>query len=244
MPAFRYYIDNFLDDKEVVLKDLEHQHLLKVMRQREGEQVELVNGKGALATATISSIAKKETRLLIESFKSFPLKYKITLLQALPLPQHLELIAEKGCELGMTELVLFQGDKSSAHFSEQKLKRLQMKLIAALKQSGRLYLPTIKWIPNLEEVGVEADFLCYGDIQNLAPPLFKALPLKNLAESFCFCSGPESGFSQKEADYLQKNKFLGISLHSNVLRAETAPLAFLALMHHYLNLQGNVSIIN
>ncbi len=244
MPAYRYYIESSLKEKEVTLKGSEHQHLQRVMKQREKEAAELVNGQGSLAQATILQIGKKETLLQIDRVDFHPITFKFILFQALTSPSHLEVIVEKGTELGMTELVLFRGENSTGYFSDQKCKRLDIKIISALKQSGRLYIPTIKWVENLDSIQANTDFSCFGDVTRDAPPLFQVLPTDNTLKSFSYCSGPERGFTDLEIEALKKIGFLGVSLHSNTLRAETAPLTFLSLIHHYLRLQSNGAIVN
>ncbi len=244
MPAYRYYIESSFKEKEITLKGPEHEHLQRVMKQREQERAELVNGQGSLAQATILQIGKKETLFEIDRVDFHPITFKFILYQALTTPSHLEIIAEKGTELGMSELLLFRGEHSTGYFSEQKCKRLELKIIAALKQSGRLYLPTIKWVENLESIDNQADFSCFGDVEKDAPPLFRILPKSKALRSFSFCSGPERGFTDQEIEALKKKGFLGASLHSNILRTETAPLTFLSLIHHHLRLQSNGAIIN
>lgn len=244
MPAYRYYIDDPLDQTHATLDGLEHRHLTRVMRQKEGELIELVNGKGKLAKATLEQIKKNESLLNLEHVDFFPLRYRLYLVQAEPSLTHLEFIAEKGTELGMSELILFKGDKSQSHLSESKLMRIKAKLIAALKQSGRVYLPQIKWKKKLEDLDLRVDFSCYGDLTPKASLLYERLHKQHSFESYAFYSGPESGFSQRELNIFKELQYSGVSLHSNILRTETAPLVFLSLMHSYLRLKGNLSIVN
>lgn len=244
MPAHRYYIDQPLKKAPVSLKDTEHHHLSKVMRQKEGEKIELIDGQGAFAYAQIIQIKKEETLLEIKEIEHVQLKYKIYLAQALPSLPHLEVIAEKGTELGMSELILFRGDKSQSYLSDSKISRLQLKLISAIKQSGRLFLPKIHLIEKLEEIKPEVDFSCFGDVHPKATPLFQELREHSEVQSSIFYSGPEAGFSKKELEFFEKQQIKGISLHSNILRTETAPLSFLTLIHHYLRLKSDIPIIN
>ncbi|MCH9633530.1 MAG: Ribosomal RNA small subunit methyltransferase E [Chlamydiae bacterium] len=244
MPAYRYYTQETLQQPEITLSGLEHQHLQRVMKQTSGESVELVNGQGSLAKATILVVEKKMTRLVINDVISSPLTYQITLLQALTSPNNLEFIIEKGTELGMTELLLFRAEKSQGFFSEQKLKRLETKMIAALKQSGRLHLPKMKWIEDIKTQDHWPKNAFFGDTNPSAPSLYTSLPTKFTESHVCFCSGPESGFTMNEEKILTNLGFMGISLHSNILRAETAPLSFLSLIHQYLRLQSNAAIVN
>jgi 16S rRNA U1498 N3-methylase RsmE len=48
-------------------------------------------------------------------------------------------------------------------------------------------------------------------------------------ERVIFVTGPEKGFSDKELKWLD-NHGSGISLHKNILRAETAPIAAICLL--------------
>lgn len=244
MPAYRYYTDQPLKKLAFSLKDTEHHHLSKVMRQKEGDEIELIDGLGNLAYAKIIVIKKEETLLEIKEIQHFELKYKIYLAQALPSLPHLEVLAEKGTELGMSELILFKGDKSQSYLSDSKIARLQLKLISALKQSGRLFLPKIHIIEKLEEIKPQVDFSCFGDVHTKATPLFQELRKFSELNSSIFYSGPEAGFSKRELDFFERQKIKGISLHSNILRTETAPLSFLTLMHHYLRLNTDTPIIN
>jgi RsmE family RNA methyltransferase len=62
MPSERFYIHSPLKG-HLILEDTEHHHLSHVMRVREGEIVELVNGCGELAQAKVVKISKKTTEL-------------------------------------------------------------------------------------------------------------------------------------------------------------------------------------
>jgi Uncharacterized protein conserved in bacteria len=61
MPFNRFYLENALEaNSQVSLEGSELHHLAHVMRVREGEHVELVNGKGSLAEAKLISLDKKK----------------------------------------------------------------------------------------------------------------------------------------------------------------------------------------
>lgn len=244
MPASRYYYDGPLKEGEISLDESESHHLEKVMRTQVGEQIEVVNGKGSIAHATVTALLKKEARAHISRVERVQKDTDLFLAQAIPQQTHLEFIVEKGVELGMSELILFQGDKSVGALSDSKLKRLEMKKVAALKQSGRLFSPKITFIKNLTALKKEADFLCYGDLSETAPLIWKAFEKAKNPSSILFCSGPESGFSSHEIELLKEKGYKGVSLHTNILRCESAPLAFLSLAHQYLALQRNTPIVN
>src|ERR1700744_4864008 len=118
MPAYRYYVDRDLTvDQKIALQDEEFHHLVHVMRAKVDSQIEVVNGKGSLAIAKVLEIQRKEVFLKIVSTHQIKeAKFSLILAQGIPKAPRLELILEKGTELGMTEIWLFPAD-----YSEKKL---------------------------------------------------------------------------------------------------------------------------
>lgn len=222
MPHDRFYIDAPLKEKETLsLEGEEFNHLFRVMRKREGEGVELINGKGFLASARIESLNKLYAELfVIKTKETKPALPSLILVQALPKLSHLELIIQKATELGVSTFYLYPSTLSEKkELSQNQKKRLQQILIGAMKQCGRLDLPEIKWgFPKLE------GNVYYGDLTEKAPPLSKVgdLPATLII-------GPEKGFTQEELKSLRKQG-QGVSLGPYILRSETAALAGLAIL--------------
>lgn len=245
MSLHRFFTPNdFHENEHVDLEDEEFHHLKHVMRCKEKDIVELVNGKGFLGQARIESIEKKKAILNVLKVQFFKLEKRLILYQGLPKINKLDLIVEKGTELGMTDLILFRADKSDQKWSQEKISRLESKAISALKQSKRVYLPKIDWSPSIESFQNHSKSSFYGDVSNEAPLLLEQLNQFTSLDAIYFCCGPESGFSEKEEKLLKEKGFLGVSLHSNILRCESAPLSFLSLAHHYLQMLRQGSIIN
>ena len=207
MPVNRLYTPEITD--HVVLTGDEHRHLHNVLRAKPGQSVELVDGRGTLAKAVVA-----EGGLRVTESHQEPEPPELLLLQALPKMTKLELIIEKGTELGVTTFHLFPGERSEIEaISENKLARLHHILIAALKQSGRLYLPKIVISPSIPTTDLPT---YYGD-PDATKPLQAAVPC-------AIAIGPESGFTSEE----KKQFGSPIRLHHNTLRCETAAIAALA----------------
>lgn len=221
MPGERFYIDAPFSGS-VVLEGDEFRHLAKVMRAKKGDTVELINGRGDLALAAVSSIEKQSACLNISSLSHQPLpRPEIILAQALARQNHLEWIIEKGTEIGASAFWLFPGEWSEK--KDFKEERLQSLAIAAMKQCGRLYLPQIVKKPQLSSWEPVKGALFFGDLQ-AEKPLSK--PDK---EPIIFFVGPEKGFSPREIEILQKRlSATGCKLCQNILRTETAGLAALS----------------
>ena len=219
----RYYLDEPLkEDATYTLSGTEVHHLVNVIRKKLGEQIELVNGKGALATATIIALTKRKADVLITSKKErSPPSTSLIAAQGFTRTRPMEFIVEKGTELGMTELWLYPGELSER--DKVTLPRLQAIAISAMKQCGRLYLPLIKEVPPIVSWKKPKLPLFFGNTERNSPPL---TPSK---EGLIFVTGPEKGLSQNETEALLKLNAQGVTLNSNILRTETATLAALAI---------------
>jgi 16S rRNA (uracil1498-N3)-methyltransferase len=232
MPSERYYYDDKFTDHYVVLQDQEFHHLTHVIRSKKGESVELVNGRGELACAIIEKLDKKQALLKINEVISKPLpQNQVVLVQAIPRMNRLDFILEKGTELGMTQIWLFASDKSERKaLTDHQLERMRFVTIAAMKQCGRLYLPEMKIYDSLDEIPIKSMPAFFGDT-NPHAPLFRQVWNKKAEDSdIAFYIGPESGFTDKEINFLHQNGASGVKLHSNILRTDTAALAALAII--------------
>ena len=225
MPADRFFIAAPLKNT-LTLEGEEFHHLSNVMRIRLGETVEMINGQGELAEAELTSLDKKICQLkIISHHTSSKHQQSLILAPALTRPSILEWTLEKATELGATEFWLFPGERSEKKsLSETQLHRLETVVINSLKQCGRLYLPKIILKPALKEWQPPSGSLFFGDISPKAPLLKGPFD-----KTVVFFIGPEKGFSPAENQLLiEKFRAHPISLHENILRAETAAIAALS----------------
>lgn len=237
MPIERYFLDNsFRKHEQQELKGTEFHHLAHVMRTRKGEMVELINGKGTLAQAVVQTLAKDHALVkIIDLFQEPSSPCRLILAQALPKPNRLDFILEKGTELGVDAFWLFPGQLSvKKEFFPHQLERAQSLTVAAMKQCGRLTLPTITTHPPLDQWPILKSTTFFGDLnpdapsleslwKQLSPPLFPII----------FVIGPESGFNKQEIQHLTSIGAQGAKLHPNILRTDTASLMALSLLSHW-----------
>jgi 16S rRNA (uracil1498-N3)-methyltransferase len=237
MPSERFYSKfPLLANQTIALKDQEFHHLVNVMRASKGDFIELIDGKGSLAEASVETINKHQATLYVHKVTVFPPpSLKIILAQAIPRLPRIDFILEKGTELGMTDLWLFPGEKSEKKLlNDHQVERMQSIMISALKQSGRVYLPIIQLKPKLLEWGSLSIPLYYGDVTSDAIPLIQVFshPCKELI----FCIGPESGFTREETRKLLSLGGKGVKLNEFTLRTDTAALCALSLITHLTHL--------
>ncbi len=233
MPNDRFYTPSLLQQcQDVILTDTEFHHLAHVMRIKEGDSIELVNGQGALGYALLDHLEKKRAILKIESVinQKKPMQ-ELVLAQALPRMNRLDFIIEKGTELGATQFWLFPGLHSERKtINEHQIERLRNMSIAAMKQCGRLYLPSIEIKPSLTHWDNVPFPAYFGDLYEIAEPFSQVF---KHSESAIFFIGPEAGFSEKEIEDFTRLKVKGVKLHPNILRTDTAALVALSLMSSF-----------
>ncbi len=230
MPSNRFYIKEPLQKgKELYLEEEEFYHLVKVMRQKEENLIELVNGENRLAKAKIISIEKKKAKLLIYATNFFkPALPPLFLAQAFPKLVHLEWTIQKGTELGVSAFYLFPSERSEKkELNSHQKKRLFQIAVNAMKQCGRFDLPTFHFAPNLEKLTLPKGTPFFGDLK-------AKKPLPKVAPPYLLFIGPEKGFSEKETLQLKTMfKAEGIWLHPYTLRSETASIAAVYLAAFY-----------
>lgn len=222
----RFYLSGTWKQGDTVrLEGVEHHHMAHVMKVKVGEEVELLNGKGARATVCVKSLDKRGATLEILEVNVEPTS-KPRFILALPLMRlsKLEWVIEKGTELGADAFWLYPADFSEKeHFSDHQMDRLNYIAISAMKQCGRADLPPIVRFKSLAELFKESTLPClFGDVRETAMPMARE-------EKCLFVTGPEKGFSEKEEKLLEE-KGKGVHLHKNILRAETAPIAALSML--------------
>ncbi len=220
MPAERFFTRCPLHET-IHLDGPEFHHLVRVMRIRVGEEVELVDGKGALAKAKLVSIDKHKASLHVISCHCNPVDPPQIIL-AIPLmrPAKLELVIEKCTELGADAFWIYPAQHSDKEqLSSNQMERLSHICIAAMKQCGRLDLPAIEVLSHFSHLLQTKYPIYFGDTRPNAKRKILQTPL-------ILITGPEKGFSESELKLLDQ-KAEGTRLHRYILRAETAPIAAL-----------------
>jgi len=189
MPSERFYLDADLSSGTLCLQGAEFHHLAHVMRIRVGEEIELVNGRGALATARVTALSKQVATVVLLSVSQTPLpKPHLLLAVALMRPSKLEELIEKCTELGADAFWLYPAQHSDRRdLSLHQWERLTHIAIAAMKQCGRLDLPPLKMFARLEDLFDAPYSYFFGDTRpqakTIPPPILSPLELCEFLDS-------------------------------------------------------------
>lgn len=196
------------------------------MRGRVGDIIEVINGQGALATASIEALSNEQAQCrIIELRRIQKPSYNVTLALAYCKQSSMEFAIEKATEVGADAFLLFPAMRSSKKdLSNNSLERLRTIIRSATKQCGRLFLPTISIKEGLSECIQKGNIHLFGATEN---GIWHAQGCKT-KEPITLFIGPESGFCAEEIACLTQIGAQGISFSPFTLRAETAAIVGVA----------------
>lgn len=219
----------------------EAHHATRVMRVREGEQVEIFDGEGNAAVCTVVQCSRSAVVCEIGPTRSQPRdRHPITLCQAIPKGGNMELIVQKAVELGISGIQPLVTAHTVARPGAASKKQAKWQRIAleACKQCGQNHLPRVEepvafseWIRK-ENPG---DTRIIAALDPAAAHFKKLLENNPVAGGVELLIGPEGDFSREEYAQAFTAGFLPASLGSIVLRVETATLYALSVLRHELS---------
>lgn len=206
-------------------------HISHSLRMKAGERIVVCDSMKNEYECVLEAFSSESVEARIVDVRrsvSEP-EYEVILYQACPKSDKMDMIVQKAVELGVHGIVAFVSDRCIARYDakdfEKKCARWQKIALEASKQSGRGYVPFVKWTSGLKGAVDEAKmhgnaFMCYEDEQTVT---LKEYLEKNKKENkFSFIIGSEGGFSQKEAEYCRENGVDTVGLGNRILRTETA----------------------
>ena len=214
---------------------LVHQ-LQRVLRSRPGDHIVLFDGSGEAYEVVLrdfdhqSITAKVVHRWQPESEPPVA----VTLYQSPPKGRRWEWLLQKGTELGVMRFAPIS-TRHSVVRGGGNLERWRDIVREAAEQSRRVRLPEI--VPQVtfaEAVGAlpKGAFALIACLDERAGSLQDALTGFEASDGreVALFVGPEGGFCRKEIDRAIEHGLMPVSLGPRVLRAETAPLALLAVI--------------
>ena len=229
MPHNRFFAAN-LDQNSIEISDAEFHHLAHVMRIKEAERIELVDGQGHLAIGEVEKIERSKAKVkIIDLKKENALKPKIILAIAHLKFSHLEIALEKCTEIGVDQFVIFPTDQSEKfQLSDAQKKRIDQLLISAIKQCGRLYLPEVHFLKSKADL---KQFSCQKFFCHLSSKTIKFDSIKPQTEPVMLIIGPEKGLSDQDIfEFENSLNAQPITLGPYIQRAETACISASACM--------------
>lgn len=208
-------------------------HATRVLRLRVNDAVQVFDGKGTALNGKICEISGKRVLLheLQTCIDDAAPALRIILAQAMCSSEKMDWVIQKATELGATEIVAVQTQRSVAKLSgeraEKRAAHWRQVAIAACEQCGRNTLPQIgpprdlgNWLAEARELDA-ARFI-------LLPEGDSTLSRQPQRDTVVMLIGPEGGLDDNEVKMARLSGFTPIRMGGRVLRTETAAMASLA----------------
>lgn len=236
------------EPRSLILSAAESHHLVAVNRARSGATVVVFDGQGTEWICELTKDSKKSAELMVRFPQSAaPLPHEISLAQALPKGGTMEAIIRKATEIGASEIIPLQSERTQVHLdgnrSQRKHDKWGVAALEAAKQCGNPWLPEIRPLQQTAPFFISAKDYDLKLIASLHPG---AKSLKTvLAERtqslgrpphrVLWAIGPEGDFTASEMNIAQSAGFEPITLGPLVLRCETAAIYALSVLSYELS---------
>jgi 16S rRNA (uracil1498-N3)-methyltransferase len=212
---------------------------VQVLRLQPGGVITLFNGEGGEFDATVTRMGRSDVEVEVGAHRPVERETAraVHLLAGITANDRMDWLVEKATELGVASITPLVAERSvlklKGERADKKLAHWQGVAVAAAEQCGRNRVPPIlpavtlaewvkkappgkRWVLSLSE-GTQPVAQVLGQAPKMPMPPVTVL------------SGPEGGLSPAEESAALAAGFVPVSLGPRVLRAETAPLAVLAL---------------
>lgn len=238
----RFFFDpNMRSGDRVILSEEESRHISKVLRLEPGTAVELLDGKGAVYSATILETGRK-TSVCIEGIvtSAETLHLPLIVKQGVLKGEKMDTVVQKCTELGVSHMSPFWSSRCQGKLNEiqkkKKHERWQRIGLAACKQCLR---PTLM---QLDTIVTYADCISADSGEEKTLRLLfweeeqethlREIPDLGQFQSIEILLGPEGGFTQEEVLEARDQGWITVSLGKRILRAETATLTAVSIVQY------------
>lgn len=227
MARRRFFVTEVKNGGAIIQGD-EARHLTRVLRVEIGQKYEVSDGAAAyLAEVAVARKEFVEFRVL-EEVPAAPDVVRVTLLASLIKFDHFELLIEKATELGVAQIVPVITARTEAGLEKavpKRRERWRRIAVEASQQSRRDHLPEISPAVSFEKA-LEGGGFWLDEVAGGAPLLsvVRNGPVVLLV-------GPEGGWTEGErAKALARKDWVRVTLGPQILRAETAGIASIAVV--------------
>lgn len=209
----------------------ESRHVVRVLRMREGDTINVTDGMGHLYQCRIVQADDRACVVeVVGNSSNQAIKQPSIHLAVAPTknPARMEWLVEKAVEIGVGEITLLQCDHSERSFL--KTDRLERLALSAMKQSLHLTLSPINPAVTLRDFITQAikqsgnqaiKLIAHCEADKPRTPIAAALQPGSDAVVLI---GPEGDFSEEEIAMALDAGFQPVSLGPSRLRTETAAL--------------------
>lgn len=242
----RFFTDKTAGEGEkILLEGGEARHIARVLRLGKGDTVLLFDKNGNEYEAVIQDVGKRDVEVLILRKirpERKPCGPDIVVAQAVLKSDKMDLVIQKCTEIGVSKITPFFSSRTIPKWSEEtvekKCRHWENIVVASVKQSGARMVPVVDRAMEFGELihcRAFDDFLkiIFWEKESVTT-LKMVLKKVKTYRGIVAVVGPEGGFTDAEIELARCCNFITTGLGSHILRAETAAIAFLAILHYEL----------
>ncbi|MGB2685447.1 MAG: 16S rRNA (uracil(1498)-N(3))-methyltransferase [Olleya sp.] len=202
----------------------ESRHIVKVLRKKTGDLLNITNGKGYLFEAELTIADQKNCVVnILNTTHQAPKNYQLHLAVApTKMNDRYEWFLEKATEIGVTSITPIICDHSERKVV--KIERFDKIIQSAMKQSLSCYYPILNAPITFKDYinqNFDGDnYIAHCEETDKKSLKSQVLPNKKIT----ILIGPEGDFSVKEIKMAIQNKFIPVTLGETRLRTETAAI--------------------
>ncbi|MGF1747274.1 MULTISPECIES: 16S rRNA (uracil(1498)-N(3))-methyltransferase [Vibrio] len=223
-----YHPETIVDLGRLALSEDASNHIGRVLRMKEGQDVLLFDGSGHEFPATIDEVTKKSVTVALTNkvANSIESPLDLHLGQVVSRGDKMEFTIQKSVELGVNTITPLISERCGVKLDpkrfEKKMQQWQKIAISACEQCGRNTVPTIRPIMSLEQWCAEPSEALKLNLHPRAKYSINTLP--EPINKVRLLIGPEGGLSPQEIEMTEQYQFEETLLGPRVLRTETAAL--------------------
>jgi 16S rRNA (uracil1498-N3)-methyltransferase len=225
-----FFQEDIFDSSSFTLTEETSKHVIQVLRMKEGEHLQLTDGKGKIVTAEIIAEHKKATEVKVISASDIAARTsQITIaISLVKNNSRFEWFLEKATEIGVSTIIPLICDRTEKQsFRYDRMKNI---LTSAMLQSQQAWLPAlhepIKFKEVIKNSTHEKKLIAYCDAGEKT-----TISNHSISQSSIILIGPEGDFTNEEIELAKHNDFIPVSLGDTRLRTETAAIVACVLLN-------------
>ena len=238
--SLRLYVESPLSaGLEFALPEDAARHV-QVRRLQPGDALRLFDGAGGEWHAQVTRMGKRDVAVLVGEHEAVDreLPFDLEIALGMPTNERMDALIEKATELGAAAIQPLQTERSVLRLEGDRAARRvahwQAVAVGASEQSGRTRVPVVAPVASLSAwLATQPDPAAHAGrfvmSTGTAPSLSRAIGAGS-GGRWLARSGPEGGLTADEEAAAAARGFTRVSLGGLILRADTAPLAWLAQM--------------
>ena len=249
----KFFVEsNQIDGNKISIIGEDVNHIKNVLRLNVNEKIKICDKDNSINyICEILEILNQEVicKIIEQVSNEAEGNVELHIFQGLPKADKMELIIQKGTELGAYEFIPVNFKRSIVKLSgkdeTKKIERWRKIAEVASKQSGRDIVPNVRMIENIDDICNQINdydiVLVAYELEEENYIKNELLKIKDTKEKYriAIVIGPEGGIEPKEVEKMQNSGAKVISLGKRILRTETVALQVSSIIMYELENGGN-----